>query len=123
MFVFVTLSSASLVVGTAEVEYFEIRRGVNISHWLSQSGRRGEERRGWFTEKDVKLIASLGFDHIGLPVDEEQLWDGAGKKEAEAFELLYKAIGWANWDYKGGFGIVARDGSPDRVFIDVLLGR
>jgi len=32
-------------------------------------------------------------------------------------------IAWANWDYKGGFGIVARDGRPDRVFIDVLLGR
>ena len=74
---------------------FGIRRGVNISHWLSQSGRRGADRREWFTEKDVELIASLGFDHIRLPVDEEQLWDQAGKKEPEAFALLHKAIGWA----------------------------
>jgi endoglucanase len=32
-------------------------------------------------------------------------------------------IAWANWDYKGGFGILARDGQPDREFIDVLLGQ
>jgi endoglucanase len=29
-----------------------------------------------------------------LPVDEEQLWDEAGKKESEAFQLLHNAIGW-----------------------------
>ena len=74
---------------------FEIRRGINISHWLSQSGRRGEGRREWFTEKDVKFIAGLGFDHIRLPVDEEQLWDEAGRKEKEAFGLLHNAINWA----------------------------
>ncbi len=74
---------------------FEIHRGTNISHWLSQSNRRGEARRQWFTEKDVELIASLGFDHIRLPIDEEQMWDEAGHKEPEAFELLHSAIGWA----------------------------
>ncbi len=75
-------------------EGFTIHRGTNISHWLSQSTRRGEERLRWFTEKDVEMIASLGFDHIRLPVDEEQLWDEAGKKESEAFQLLHNAIGW-----------------------------
>jgi len=74
---------------------FEIRRGINISHWLSQSGRRGQQRREFFTDKDVAFIASLGFDHIRLPVDEEQLWDEAGGKEKEAFELLHNAINWA----------------------------
>jgi endoglucanase len=32
-------------------------------------------------------------------------------------------IAWANWDYKGGFGIVGRNGQPDREFIQVLLGQ
>jgi len=73
---------------------FEIRRGTNISHWLSQSDKRGEAQRAWFTEKDVKYIASLGFDHIRLPADEEQLWDERGNKEKEAFELLHSAINW-----------------------------
>jgi endoglucanase len=87
----------SIVVsaGAAQKEGgFQIHRGTNISHWLSQSTRRGEERLRWFTEKDVELIASFGFDHIRLPVDEEQLWDEAGKKEPEAFQLLHNAIDW-----------------------------
>lgn len=73
---------------------FEICRGTNISHWLSQSDGRGDARRTWFTEKDVKYIASLGFDHIRLPADEEQLWDEQGNREKEAFELLHNAINW-----------------------------
>ena len=94
--VMVTLLSVAASVGAAEEDgAFEIRRGTNISHWLSQSNRRAEARREWFTEKDVQLIASLGFDHIRLPIDEEQMWDEAGAREAEAFELLHKAIGWA----------------------------
>ena len=75
-------------------QQFEIARGVNISHWLSQSNRRGEERRAFFTEKDVKYIKSISYDHIRLPVDEEQLWDENGVKETEAFNLLYNAIQW-----------------------------
>jgi endoglucanase len=74
---------------------FRISRGVNISHWLSQSRRRGQQRQSFFTEKDVRLIAGLGYDHIRLPVDEEQLWDENGNREKEAFELLNNAIRWS----------------------------
>ena len=78
----------------AEAKGFHISRGVNISHWLSQSTTRGQRRLDYFTEKDVAYIAGLGYDHIRLPVDEEQLWDEAGSKEAEAFVLLNSAINW-----------------------------
>jgi endoglucanase len=74
---------------------FHISRGVNISHWLSQSRRRGQGRRAYFTEKDVAYIAGLSYDHIRLPVDEEQLWDEGGNKEEEAFRLLNNAIKWS----------------------------
>jgi hypothetical protein len=30
---------------------------------------------------------------------------------------------WANWDYKGGFGIIGRDGQGDEGFIKVLVGK
>ncbi len=89
-----TLSYAQEAVSTSQDAEFVIRRGVNISHWLSQSTRRGRERREFFIQKDVELIASLGFDHIRLPIDEEQLWDEQGRPEAEAFELLDNAIEW-----------------------------
>jgi endoglucanase len=90
-----TLSYAQEAVLTSQDAEFVIRRGVNISHWLSQSTRRGQERREFFIQKDVEFIASLGFDHIRLPIDEEQLWDEQGRPEAEAFELLENAIEWA----------------------------
>lgn len=77
-------------------EAYVLQRGVNISHWLSQSGRRGEERRTFFTEPDVEFIAGIGYDHIRVPIDEEQMWDEAGNKEAEAFQLMHNAIGWAS---------------------------
>ena len=99
----VAVLSIGVSAGAVEQDAFEIHRGVNISHWLSQSGRRGQERREFFGDKDVALIASLGYDHIRLPVDEEQLWDEAGNREPEAFALLHNGIGWAK---KNGLRIV-----------------
>lgn len=73
---------------------FELRHGVNISHWLSQSERRGEERRAWFTRADVERLAASGFDHLRFPVDEVQLWDEQGERESEGFQLLEQGLGW-----------------------------
>ncbi len=71
-----------------------IHCGTNISEWLSQSKLRGSERATFFTSRDVAFIAGLGFDHIRLPVDEEQLWDESGKPDSEAFGLLEAALDW-----------------------------
>jgi endoglucanase len=73
---------------------FEIHRGTNIAHWLSQSSTRGAERAAFFTQKDINFIDSVGFDHIRLPVDEEQLWDEQGNRHADAFQLLEGCLGW-----------------------------
>jgi endoglucanase len=75
---------------------FTIQRGTNISHWLSQSKRRGAERKAWFTEPDVKRLADLGLDHLRIPIDEEQMWDERGAPESEAFDLLHSALGWCD---------------------------
>ncbi len=73
---------------------FEVKKGINISHWLSQSGARGERRAAYFTEKDVAFLASLGYDHLRIPIDEEQMFDEEGNKHAEAFLLLHQALDW-----------------------------
>lgn len=77
-------------------ESFKIKRGTNVGHWLSQSRARGEERERFFTQKDVKYIDSLGFDHIRLPIDEEQMWDETGKRNADAFTLMKNCITWCH---------------------------
>jgi len=73
---------------------FEVKNGVNISHWLSQSEQRGERRRTYFTRADVEFIASQGYDHIRFPIDEVQMFTESGEKEPEAFALLHAALGW-----------------------------
>lgn len=73
-----------------------IRRGTNVSHWLSQSKRRGEERRAYFTREDVRRIADYGFDHVRLPIDEEQVFTIGLEKDREAFDLLDAALDWCD---------------------------
>lgn len=83
-----------LNVSAQKKNRFSISRGVNISHWLSQSDARGEQREAWFTEQDVEFLADAGFDHLRIPIDEEQMFAESGEREEEAFALLHRAIGW-----------------------------
>ncbi len=78
-----------------ENKEYKIQRGVNISHWLSQSRKRGDERRNFIQKEDIDFIGSIGYDHIRIPIDEEQMWDTLGNKELEAFQLLHNGIQWA----------------------------
>lgn len=76
-------------------ERFVIERGLNVSHWLSQTTIRGEERAAYMSAEDFSKIAEMGFDHVRIPIDEEHMWDEEGKRNEDAFELLNKAINWA----------------------------
>ncbi|AUP81187.1 glycoside hydrolase family 5 protein [Flavivirga eckloniae] len=76
------------------LEKFKVKRGTNIAHWLSQSDRRGIEREQFFTKADVEKVASMGFDHIRLPIDEEQMWDENGNRHEDAFQLMESCINW-----------------------------
>jgi endoglucanase len=73
---------------------FVIRRGTNLSHWLSQDFGWAP-RLTWTTENDIRYIARLGFDHVRLPIDEKELWSDGGRPNEEAFALMLKCIGWA----------------------------
>jgi len=95
LFVCCLMSLSSKEIFPQSEDQFIIRTGVNVSHWLSQSDKRGEERRNYITKADFDTIASGGFDHVRIPIDEVQFWDSSGKKEKEAFTLLHNAINWA----------------------------
>ena len=79
---------------TDKVGKFEVSRGTNVAHWLSQSKARGVEREQFFTKTDVDSIAAMGFDHIRLPIDEEQMWNEQGKRNDDAFKLMTNCIDW-----------------------------
>ena len=73
---------------------FEIKRGVNVSHWLSQSQARGEARANHIREQDFARIKEMGFDHVRIPIDEVQFWDESGNRLPEAWQLLTNALEW-----------------------------
>ena len=72
--------------------HFEIHKGLNASHWLSQTEIRGAQREEYMQAKDFENIAHMGFDHVRLPVDEMHLWDEKGQRHEEAFKLLHFGI-------------------------------
>jgi len=72
---------------------FVIRRGTNLSHWLSQYA--DQPRDAFLTENDLRFIARAGFDHVRLPVDEKELWGADGRPNEENFARLLRALGWA----------------------------
>ena len=78
-----------------QVNNFRIKRGTNISHWLSQSEQRGEARRLHIQEDDFARLKELGFDFVRIPIDEVQFWDEDGKQLPEAWGLLNNALDWA----------------------------
>ena len=78
-----------------KVNNFNIKRGTNLSHWLSQSRVMGEERRKHIQEDDFARLEQLGFDFVRIPIDEVQFWDDNGNKLPEAWELLTNAINLA----------------------------
>ena len=90
----ILILSLSIISCGQNKNSFEIKNGLNISHWLSQTNQRGEPRRNYFTRADVEHIAGLGYDHIRFPIDEEQMFTEDGQKELEAFALLHNALGW-----------------------------
>ena len=84
----VIVASCTQKTEEAQSTKFEIKRGVNLSHWLSQSEVRGEERAKHIDEGDIQRLKEYGFDHVRIPIDEEQFWDEDGKKLPEAWDLL-----------------------------------
>ena len=75
-----------------EVNDFRIKRGTNLSHWLSQSEERGEARKQHIQEDDFERLEQLGFDFVRIPIDEVQFWDEDGNKLPEAWDLLTGAL-------------------------------
>lgn len=108
---------------------FEIRRGVNLSHWLSQDF-------GWapkytyISENDIRFIDSIGYDHVRIPIDEQEMWDSAGIPVREAFKNLSNCLGWcAKYDLRAIVDLhiirahhfnAENDGSRNTLWVDSM---
>lgn len=100
-------------------------RGVGLGNWLLAEGymwRFGDEmssprqierriaeligperaddfwrrfRDSFVTERDIELIAEMGFDHVRLPINARGVMDDDGNLIESGFELIERAVGWS----------------------------
>ena len=73
---------------------FEIRKGVNLSHWLSQNFG-WSPKATFITEKDIRFVDSIGYDHVRVPIDEKEMWDDNGKPIEESFNYHTQCLDWS----------------------------
>lgn len=73
---------------------FEIKKGVNLSHWLSQNFG-WSPKATFITESDIKFIDSIGYDHVRIPIDEQEMWDDNGKPLEDSFNYLTRCLDWS----------------------------
>ncbi len=87
----------------SDARYNRISRGININNWFCQpwnvkiNGKKGgfnaEHYASYITDDDMKLIKSMGFDHVRLPIDPLFLMDNAtGNLKADGAAELDKGI-------------------------------
>lgn len=69
---------------------FSFFRGVNISHWLSQT--LGTRRDFYFADDDLRTIKELGFDHVRILIDEHEMWNDDGLVIGYSFLMLKKCL-------------------------------
>ncbi len=84
-------------------EPFTFKRGVNISHWLSQNYGERTYAAPWFSESDMAWIADQGFDHIRMPVDSKYWIASDGGLNVKAMDPFDQACEWAQ---AHGLGVI-----------------
>jgi endoglucanase len=118
---------------------FKIMRGVNLSHWLSQDFG-WEPKYTYINEKDIRFIDSIGYDHVRIPIDEQEMWDEIGNPIPEAFAHLTRCLDWCakynlraivdlhiirahnfNASNEGGTNILWTDSVAQKNFIDLWV--
>ena len=96
----ITAASVALTAASAYCQQkvatpagFELKRGVNLSHWLSQNFG-WSPRDSFITEKDIEFIAGAGYDHVRIPIDEAEMWTADGKPSEPSFACLTHCLDW-----------------------------
>ncbi len=71
------------------------QKGVNLGGWISQFAAYDKEHFETFiTKADIENIASLGFDHVRVPVDYNVLEDENGVPIEDGFGYLLSCREW-----------------------------
>jgi aryl-phospho-beta-D-glucosidase BglC (GH1 family) len=78
-------------------------KGINLGGWLSQCEHSEEHYNSFVTENDIKVIASMGADHVRLPIDYETIETESGNPLESGFSHIDNCIEWCG---KYGLNVV-----------------
>ena len=70
------------------------KKGINLGGWLSQSPLTKEHLDTFITEKDLQAIASMGADHVRLPVDYPLIETENGATIEEGYNYIDHCVAW-----------------------------
>lgn len=69
--------------------------GVNLGGWLSQTNDTTHEHyNNFITEEDIAYIASLGLDHVRVPIDYMVIEEEDGNIKEEGYGYIDNCIKW-----------------------------
>lgn len=76
-------------------------KGINLGGWISQCGNNynDEHYSTFITKDDIKNIASLGFDHVRLPIDYNVIQNDDGSFIESGFKYIDNCLEWCE-EYK-----------------------
>lgn len=91
---FVLVVTLLLASAGVRAETPALKRGIDLSHWFSQSWDYKPQRlHTYFTDADAKLIRDAGCDHVRFTIDPAPLWDAAaGQFKAAHLALVDEAM-------------------------------
>lgn len=75
-------------------EFPGFTKGINLGGWLSQSSLKKEHLDTFITKKDLERIASMGADHIRLPVDYPLVETEEGTAIEAGFTYIDHCVSW-----------------------------
>ena len=84
------------IEGDGNMRIFEgFQKGVNLGGWISQFDTYDRDHFDSFiVEDDIRNIASLGFDHVRVPVDYVLLEEEDGALKEDGFRYLEQCRAW-----------------------------
>lgn len=72
-----------------------LKKGVNLGGFLSQCEHSEHHYDTFITEADLQRIATMGYDHVRLPIDYEIFETEEGDSIEAGFNRVHTIIGWA----------------------------
>ncbi len=108
------------------IDEFQISRGVNIAHWLSQSNVRGEERAAYFVEEEVAKNHGIPvycgeYGCLSVKLNEDARYSWLSDMNAVFDSLGIARAVWCYREGNGGFGILSGTSTePDAKMLECL---